>query len=838
MFRRSRTIRHFSYKSGAPVEHFLQDLKYCLRTLRHQPAFTIAAVATLALGIGATTAVSSVVNAVLLRPFPFPDPDRIVLFMNTSPNGSFPGASPAKFAHWRRQTDAVRDASAYRAVLVNYTGGETPEQVTTEQVSPPFFHLLGATPLLGRAFTADEDLPTAGKVAVLSYGWWTRRFASDRAIVGKTISLSGEPYAVVGVIANGFDESDLGDTPDLWTMFPIDPNTQDQANYFRVLGRLAPGVTLAQAQARLAQSTASYRERFPGSIGPKGGFSVEPMRKVFVRNAQSILVVLLAAVAGVLLIACANVANLLLVRSTVRKRELAIRAAMGADRGRITRQLLTESVLLAIAGGAVGLTLGLVGIRSLMSINTANLPRVGDGGAAIRLDWRLAAVTIIVSVATGLLFGVAPALQAARQDLSGTLRDGTGASGGRVHQRVRSTLVVAEMALALALVIGSGLLIRTSMALRAVAPGFDATNVLTMTMSFTGPRFQTSMSVEQAIRDGVDRVRTVPGVELASASCCVPLQGGYGLPFRVVGKALPEGQQFHGNGAWITVSPGYFEVFKIPVLRGRSFTDRDDANGPPVAIINESMAKETWKNGNPLSDRLVIGRGGMKEFAGEPDRQIIGVVADSRDNGLNQDPGPKMFVPQAQIPDNVNVLNTKIAPMSWVIRTRVPPLSVAAAVASKVREATGLPVADIRSMDQIVSRSTSREQFNTLLMTVFALSALTLAAIGIYGVMAYAVQQRTREIGVRLALGAEPSGVRTMVVAQGMRLALVGVIIGEATAYVLSRYMRSLLFGVEVRDPVVFVGVPLLLAVVALAAVWIPAARASRVDPLGALRSA
>ncbi len=820
------------------MEHFLQDLKYCVRTLRQQRAFTVAAVATLALGIGATTAVFSVVNAVLLRPFPFPDADRIVLFTNTSPNGGGPGASPAKFAHWRRQTDAVRDASAYRTVLVNYTGGDTPEQVTTAQVSPPFFHLLGATPVLGRTFTADEDLPTAGRVAVLSYGWWTRHFAADRAIVGKTISLSGEPYVVIGVIGNGFDQSDLGDQPDAWTTFPVDPNTQDQAHYFRVLGRLAPGVTLAQAQAQVAQSATAYRERFPGSIGPKAGFSVEPMQKIFVRNSQSLLIVLLAAVAGVLLIACANVANLLLVRSTVRKRELAIRAAMGADRGRITRQLLTESVLLSLAGGAVGLTLGLIGIRSLMSINTANLPRLGDSGAAIRLDWRLAAFTMAVSIATGLLFGVAPALQAARQDLSGTLRDGTGASGGRVNHHVRSTLVVLEIALALALVIGSGLLIRTSLALRTVAPGFDPANVLTMTMSFTGPRFQTSMSVEQAIRDGADRLRRVPGVELVSASCCVPLQGGYGLPFRVVGKALPEGQQFHGSGDWITVSPGYFEVFKIPVLRGRTFTDRDDANAPPVAIINEAMAKETWKNGDPLNDRLAIGRGGMKEFAAEPDRQIIGIVADSRDNGLNQDPGPKMFVPQAQIPDNVNVLNTKISPMSWVIRTRVPPLSIAAAVASQIREATGLPVADIRSMDQIVSRSTSREQFNTLLMTVFALSALTLAAIGIYGVMAYAVQQRTREIGVRLALGAEPGGVRLMVVAQGMKLAVVGMIIGVATAYALSRYMRSLLFGVEVRDPLVFVGMPLLLGIVALVAVWIPAARASRVDPVGALRSA
>jgi putative ABC transport system permease protein len=389
----------------------------------------------------------------------------------------------------------------------------------------------------------------------------------------------------------------------------------------------------------------------------------------------------------------------------------------------------------------------------------------------------------------------------------------------------------------LTLVIGSGLLIRTSLALRAVAPGFDASNVLTMRMSFTGPRFQTSMSVDQAIRDGMDRLRAIPGVVSASAACCLPLEGGYGLPFKILGRPLDNGP-FHGGGSWTTVSPGYFEVFKIPVLRGRTFTEQDNASGPPVVIINESMAKQYWKAGDPLKDRLAIGRGGMKEFAAEPDRQIIGVVADSRDNGLNQDPGPKMFVPQGQIPDGVNALNTKISPMAWVIRTKVPPLSISAPVQAQLRQATGLPVADIRSMSQIVSRSTSREQFNTLLMTVFALSALALAAIGIYGVMAYAVQQRTREIGVRLALGAEPGAIRTMVVLQGMRLTLIGVIIGVGTAYELSRYMKSMLFGVEVRDPLVFVGVPLLLVFIALLAVWIPAGRASKVDPLGALRSA
>jgi predicted permease len=401
---------------------------------------------------------------------------------------------------------------------------------------------------------------------------------------------------------------------------------------------------------------------------------------------------------------------------------------------------------------------------------------------------------------------------------------------------LRSSLVVVEVALALALVIGSGLLIRTSLALRAVSPGFDASNVLTMRMSFTGPRFASSTVVDQTIRDGVTRLRTIPGVVEASAACCVPLEGGYGLPFRIVGKPTGNGPWL-GGGAWTTASPGYFEVFRIPVLRGRSFSDRDTKAATPVVIINESMAKQYWKNADPLTDRLVIGRGVMKEFAGEPDRQIIGVVADSRDDGLNQDPGPKMFIPQAQVPDPVNALNTRLAPMAWVIRTSVPPMSISAAVQEQLRQATSLPVSDIRSMDQIVSRSVSRERFNTLLMMIFALSALTLAAIGIYGVMAYAVQQRTREIGVRLALGAQPGAVRTMVVLQGLRLALVGVTIGIAAALGLSRYMSSLLFGVQPRDPLIFIGVPVLLAIVALLAVWVPAARASRIDPLGALRS-
>ena len=659
------------------MERFVQDLKYSLRMLRQQRAFTVAAVAALALGIGSTTAVFSVVNAILLRPFPYPDPDRIVMFTNTSPNGSFPGASPAKFAHWRQQTDVVQNASAFRNVTVNYTGSEVPEQVNSGNVSEAFFRLWGAKTVLGRTFSAEEDRPNGARVAVLSYGWWTRRFASDPAIVGKTILLSGDPYVVIGVLNRDFDPSEFIDPPDVWTDFQIDPNTTNGAHYFNAAARLRAGVTLAQAQAKLHQSAGVFREKFPNALSKNGSFSVEPVQKMFVRNSRSLLVVLLAAVSGVLLIACANVANLLLVRSTVRKREMAIRAAMGAARSRIIRQLITESVLLSLIGGALGLALGLFGIRSLLSINTAGLPRVGENGAAVQLDWRLLAFTAIVSIGTGLLFGVMPALHAAREDLSGTLRDGTGSSGGGRSNRVRSALVVLEVALALTLVIGSGLLIRTSLALRAVAPGFEANNVLTMRMSFTEPRFQTAASVEQAIEAGVERLRNIPGVVSASASCCLPLEGGYGLGFKIVGRPA-EQEQSQGGGSWTTVSPGYFEVFKIPVIRGRTFTDRDNAAAPPVVIINEAMAKQYWKTGDPLNDRLAIGRGGMKEFASEPDRQIIGVVADSRDNGLNQEPGPKMFVPQAQIPDLVNALNTRISPMSWVIRTKVSPLSLAA----------------------------------------------------------------------------------------------------------------------------------------------------------------
>jgi putative ABC transport system permease protein len=818
------------------VEHLLQDLKYSLRMFSQQRAFTFAAVAALALGIGATTAVFTVVDTVVLRPFPFPDPDRIVLFESTSPGGQSVTASPTKFNEWKAQSDVVEQPAAFRSGIVNYTSGETPEQISSGQVSANYFPLFGATTVIGRTFTPDEDRPGGPQLAVLSYGWWSRRFGKDPAILGKTIALSGVPYVVIGVTSPKFDPSDLGDSPDAWTPFQLDPNSIDQGHFFTSAGRLRPGVTLAQAKAKFAQAANDFRHKYPDAIDKNESFSVERIADVYLRNARTLLGVLLAAVAGVLLIACANVANLLLVRSSVRKREMVIRAAIGAGRGRIIAQLMTESVLLAIIGGAVGLALGLSGIRWLLAINTAGLSRLGENGSFVHLDWRVLAFATLVSIATGLIFGVVPALHIAREDLNIVLREGSGAVGGGRRNGMRSALVVLEIALAVALVIGSSLLIRTSLALNAVAPGFDATNVLTMRMAFTGTRYDDPTAVAQAIRDGTERLRALPGVESASAGCCLPLEGGFGLPFQIIGRPLDK-SPYHGGGAWITASPGYFEVFKIRVLQGRSLTDQDTKGTTPVVMINEAMAKKYWKTGTPIGAHLLIGHGVTRELADEPEREIIGVVADSHDQGLNADPQPKMIVPLAQMPPAFNAFILRLSPIAWVVRTHVPPMSLSKAIQDQLKQATGLPVSSIRTMDEVISRSTSRTRFNTLLMTVFAISALVLAAIGIYGVMAYAVQQRTREIGVRLALGAEPGAVRTMVVLQGMRLAVIGAVIGVGAAVVLSRYMSSLLFGVQPRDPVVFAGVPLLLAAVALVAVWIPAVRASRVDPLGALRA-
>ena len=822
----------------ASVEAFLHDLKHGLRMFWKNRGFTAAAVATLALGMGANTAIFSVVNAVMLKPVPFPEPDRLVMFMNTSPQGSGPGASPAKFQHWRAQTTVLEHVAAYRTNLVNYTSGAFPEQLRAGQVSADYFRLFGAPVFQGRTFSDQEDHPSGERVVVLSHGLWMRRFAKDSAILGGTISLSGEPHVVIGIIGPTFDVTEFGQGPELWVPFRLDPNTTDQGHYFQAAGRLKPGVTLQQAQARLQLSANEYRERFPDALDQDEGFSVDLLQRAFVRNARDTLLILSVAVGFVLLIACANVANLLLVRATARKRELAIRAAIGAGRGRIVRQLLTESVMLSVTGGILGLAVGVLGIRAPLSVNTAGLPRIGENGSLVVLDWRVAAFTAAIAVGMGILFGMFPAFHSSRADLNASLKDSVGRSGAVLrHNKARSLLVVTEVALALVLLVGSALMIRTLMALRAVEPGFDANNVLTMRMSLTGPRFLAADAVEQLVRDGAARLEAVPGVQFASATCCVPFEGGYGLPFVILGRPLDDGP-FHGGGGWHTVSRGFFDVFRIPIKRGRAFTDRDDKLAPGVVIINETMARQFWPNGDPLTDRLMIGGGSanMAELAQERERQIVGIVGDTRDTGLNDEPGPKMYIPQAQVPDAMNALNVRITPISWVVRTRVDPYSLSAAIQEQLRQASGLPVSDIRSMSDIQVRSTSRQRFNMLLMTVFAGSALLLAAIGIYGLMAYSVQQRTGEIGIRLALGAGADQVRRMVVFQGMRLALIGVAVGVIGAFGLTRLITSVLFGVEPRDPLIFIGVPLLLTAVSLLAVWVPARRASGVNPLAALR--
>jgi putative ABC transport system permease protein len=819
------------------METFIGDLRQALRTFRQGGgSFIVTAVAALGLGIGANTAIFSLVNTVLLREPPFPKADRIVLFETKTPQGSFGGGSPAKFAHWAQQTDILEDVSAFGDGIMNWTGGAFPQQLRSERVSSAYFRLFGVPIILGRAFDAQEDLPNASPTVVIGEGLWKGRFASDPNIVGKTMVLGQEPHVITGVVSGRFDFQDLGPAPEVWVPFQLDPNSADQGHYFQAAGRLKDGVSMEQARARLDASTAAYRRKFPDALSHGLSFDAATLKDALVKDARQSIWVLAGAVGFVLLIACANVANLLLARAEVRKRELAIRAALGAGRLRLLRQLLTESLVLAAAGAILGVVLGIAGIRALLSVNTAGLPRVGIDGALVTLDWRVLLFTIVITLLTTLIFGLLPAWHAARTDLSLTLKESANRSGSGFRQnKARTILVVTEVALAVVLLVGAGLLIRTAAAIYAVKPGFDTKNVLTMRMSLSSKMFETSAAIERLVQQGSERLNALPGVELASGGCCVPLENGYGLPFRVIGRPLKSGP-FHGGGGWKTVSPGYFEVFRIHVIRGRTFTERDNHAGAPVVIITESMARRFWPKGDPLQDRILIGKGMMPQLDAEQPRQIIGIVADQRDGSLNQDPQPEMYIPDGQATDAIQALNVKLTPLAWVIRTRVEPMKLRAAVEEQLRQVSGLPVSDIRSMDEVVSRSTSRERFHMLLMSTFGGVSLVLAAIGIYGLMTYSVEQRTQEIGIRMALGAERSNVSGMVMRQGMTFAIAGMVLGVAGAFALAKEISSFLFGVTAWDPLVFGTIPVVLLITALAAIWWPALRATRVDPATALR--
>jgi predicted permease len=816
------------------METLWMDLKHAFHMLRQSPGFTATAITALALGIGANTAIFSVVNTVLLKPLAFPEPDRIVTLLTTTPQGSFPGASVPKYNTWRRQTQVLEDVSAYDTggPGLNLGGGDHPEQLKGIHVSYEFFHLFGARAAIGRTFTAAEDRPRGGNVIVLSDGLWQRRFGSDPGTVGKSLTLGGEAYTVIGVLASGFT---FDPSPDVYLPFQADPDSTNQGHYFQAAARLKPGVSLSSAKAALHLAGEEFKRRYPGGMDPKMSFSAEPMQQLLVQNVRTALFVLLGAVGCVLLIACANVASLLLARATGRAREIAIRSAIGAGRGRIVRQLLTESVLLSVIGGVLGLVIGAVGVRALLAVNPGNIPRIGPAGSAVAVDWTVMSFTMLLALVTGILFGLVPAMQASRADLNITLKE-TGARGGSGmrQNKARGLLVMVEMALAIVLLVGAGLLIRTFSALHSVAPGFDPHNVLTMDTALTGSRFDHTAAIDLMTRQALDRIHAIPGVEAAAATSYLPLEGGLGLGFIIEGRPLTDGPE-HGGAGWNYVTARFFDVFKIPIVRGRGFTERDDAAAPPVVVINQSLARRYWKNGDPIGHRLIIGSGMGPGFA-QPPREIIGIAADSRDGGLNSDPQAETFVPLAQVGDAYMALNNRFMPLDWVVRTKVAPFSVSAPIQRAFQDAADLPAAHIRTMDQIVMGSTARDQFNTWVLGIFAAVAILLASIGLYGLMAYAVEQRTLEFGIRLALGADFPALRNMIVRQAMMLAGAGIVVGLAAAYGLTRLMASLLYSVKPTDPMVFGTVTVVFTAVAFLASYLPARRALRVDPVVALR--
>ena len=818
--------------------NFWNDIRHSLKMFFKDPGFTIAAVATLALGIGANTAIFTVVNTVLLKPLSYPDADRMVEFFHTPVHGGSLLASnlasiPA-FHVYQHQTSVFQDISAYDFTSPGFNlTGERPEQLHGIHVTEGYFRLFGAQPILGRTFTPQEDEPHGGKVVVLSYGLWQRRFGGDPRVVGSAMTLGGEPYTIVGIIGpQFFSDPDA----DVWLPFQFDPVSNNKNQFFQVAARLKPGIALAQANTQMKLATDEYYRLYPkGSPAEGNNFAVEPLRDLIIGDARKSLLLMLGAVSLVLLIACANVANLLLARGMGRRREFAIRTALGASRARIACRLLTESVLLSVSGGILGLIVGFVGVRSLLVLSPAGLPRLGENGSAMQLDWRVLAFTLAISLFTGILFGLFPAMSASRSDLNGALKEGASRSGTGFRQsRTRSMLVISEVSLALVLVICSALLIRTFLALRAVDPGFDSRHVLTLEMSMTGDRLHTTPGIAQLSKDGRDRLNAIPGVEVSATTVWLPNQVDDALSFQIVGR--PNGENSFGS-RWMSFSPGYLSVYKIPILHGRDFREADTLGAPGVVLINQAMEKRYWPKGDAVGQQIIVGQG-MAPETDEPARTIIGVVGDTHNVGLSHPPDPMMMVPTTQVVSAYTAAYSDTSALLWVVRTRDDPHQAIAAVTEQLRLGSkGLPVAHVRTMDEVMGGSTARQSFNMVLLAIFGGVALLLAAIGIYALMAYSIAQRTQEMGIRMALGADRGAIRRLIVSQGMGLASVGVILGIGAAVGLTRFIASFLFGVKAWDPTAFLLAPLILFAVALVAVWLPAARASRVDPMKALRT-
>jgi putative ABC transport system permease protein len=826
-----------SARTGAWVETLWQDIRFGLRMLRKSPGFTTVAILTLALGIGATTAVFSVTNAVLLRPLNAPNPNRVVMFVDTSRFGSSPLAADIEFNLFRKQTNILEQGSGYRYDTYYLMGVSQPREVNAVLVTEDYFRLFGLPIAEGRSFTPEEELGTGrlfenGHVAVLGNAFWKAAFGGDPRVIGKIISLSGNPYQIVGIMAAGV-RADTLIQPDVWLPFPISPSSNNQVHYFEAAGRLKPGITLAMANSQFKLMNKEFRREYPNSISARRGdaYSVEPMQDVMVKHARPSLLALSAAVGLLLLIACANAANLLLARATSRTREIVIRAALGATPARIARQLLAESMLLWSCGGLLGLAFGQAGVRAVLPLIPSTIPRIGANGSNVPLDSSVLLFTLLVTLMTGALFGLIPGLLASRTDPNRNLAESSSRTGTASTQaKARSLLVIAEMSLTLVLLIASALFAHTLIALRTVNPGFDAKDVSTTQTPMDPKLLRSSPEVNDVIKNAVGRLDTLPGVESAALTTVLPLSGDFNnLPVAIVGHGPAVANQ--ASASEVFISPEYFTVLKIPLLRGRSFTDADAAAAQPVAIVNQTMARHLWRNGDPIGGQIIVGKG-LGPILEQPARQIVGVVGDVRNNSLGLPPQPTVFMPAAQRRTDRWTGVTA----SWVVRTRAQSPSVTAAVQKTLRQVTGLPVPSLRSMQDVVDKSTGQQSFNVLLTSIFGCSALLLAAIGIYGVMAYLVAERTREIGVRVALGAQRADVLKMVLAGGGKLALIGIAIGIAVGLGLTKFLSSMLFGVRPWDPLTFALVPVGLLIVALTSCYVPARRAMRIDPMVALR--
>lgn len=819
---------HRDARSFLWLEQVSQDLSHAFRVLRHAPRFTAAAIFTLALGIGANTAVFSVIDAVLLRALPYPEPDRIVQFFLSSPGGSTAGSSIPDFRFWLDHAASVQNISAYDfdQSEMGLTSG-VPEEIHGLHVTSSYLRLFGAPFLLGRSFTSDDDNPSSARSVVLSYGLWKRRFGGDEHIIGKSVSIDKENYSVIGVTGPGFhSEPDA----ELWIPFHFNLNSTDNFHSFGVAARLKPGITLAQANAELASIASSTQHDRPD---PDRHFGLRRLSDAMAGDIRPTLLLLQGAVTLVLLIACANLANLLLVRMTTRRREFAIRAAIGAGRARILRLLTAESLLLSACGCAVGLVLSFLGVRAVLALSPGSVPRLDTSSAGFGLDFRVTFFAIALSLATGIIFGLLPALAMRRTKISDALRDNGSRQGAGVwSRRSRSLVVITEIALSLILLIGASLLIRTLIALSRVDPGFSSHDVVLMTMPLEGRQFTTGAGVAAMVRDGVRQLTAIPGVESAAATFSAPYASRMGMPF----NSVFGGSSISGDGEWMAVSPEYFHTLQIPILRGRDFSEHDDAGASGVVLINEALARKYWPGQDPLGRQIEIGKGLGPNFA-DRSRRITGIVADTRDDDLSQPPAPTMIIPDAQEPDGLVQFETKFGPLWWIVRARGAAGSLLPAIEASLRKASGgRPVGRVRTMDEVLSRSVARQRFNMVLLSAFAAIALLLAAAGIYGVMAYSVAQRTQEIGVRMALGADRAQVRRMILHEGLIQGAVGIACGASAAFFLVPLLANLLFGVPTRDPLIFIAAPSFLLAVTVAAAWVPARRASRLSPVDALR--